>query len=392
MIYLFLKFIVRLAFKFVYRKIYFTGIHKIPKNRAVIFVSNHPSGFIEPCLLACFLPMPLYFLARGDLFSISHLRWLLIATHQIPIYRFKDGFQGLRSNKDSIQASIKILSDKKHLVIFPEGGTQLVRRLRPLQKGVARIVFAALENNPDQEVIIQPIGFNLSHLKRFRSKVAVEIGDPIETAHYLDLYRRNPVEAVKSMTLEMRSAMCSLIPHIDDKEEQALLDQMIRIHWDLHRPQKKLPIFIKEETWPFQLLQKIAGKLKEISPESKNKLTKDTDDLLKKMESKSFDSGHLLSSRSSIGLQILFLIIGWIPFTIGILINALPFYAGKRLVDAYVKQDEFYISVAMSAMIAFYLIYFCILLVIGIVIHPVAFIILMGAPFFGYFSVISTLR
>ena len=69
MIYSFVRPIAAYALKIFFRKIYFTNRDRIPKGKPLILAINHPTAFIEPCILACFLPIKLHFLVRGDLFK-----------------------------------------------------------------------------------------------------------------------------------------------------------------------------------------------------------------------------------------------------------------------------------------------------------------------------------
>ncbi len=66
-----------LALKVQFRKIYFSGVDRIPKDKPVILAVNHPTAFLEPCVVACFQPQALHFLVRGDLFKKRFFRMLL---------------------------------------------------------------------------------------------------------------------------------------------------------------------------------------------------------------------------------------------------------------------------------------------------------------------------
>ncbi|MFK7806382.1 MAG: hypothetical protein AB8F74_01150, partial [Saprospiraceae bacterium] len=53
----------QIAIRTTFRKIYFTNEERIPWDKPVILAINHPTIFIEPCLLATHLDEPLHFLA-----------------------------------------------------------------------------------------------------------------------------------------------------------------------------------------------------------------------------------------------------------------------------------------------------------------------------------------
>ncbi|MBK9734198.1 MAG: 1-acyl-sn-glycerol-3-phosphate acyltransferase [Saprospiraceae bacterium] len=113
MFYSFLKVLVRFVLKIFLRKIYITGLNHVDLNKAQLIASNHPNGFLEPLIMACFFPKPLYFLVRGDIFDNAILKPLLKSTNQIPVFRFRDGFSKLRGNSLTVDESTNILKEKK---------------------------------------------------------------------------------------------------------------------------------------------------------------------------------------------------------------------------------------------------------------------------------------
>ena len=95
MFYQFLKILVGFTLRIFYRKIYMTGTEHVKKGKAQLVASNHPNGFLEPLIMACYFPKDLHFLVRGDVFDNPFLKPILTSTHQIPIFRFRDGFSKL---------------------------------------------------------------------------------------------------------------------------------------------------------------------------------------------------------------------------------------------------------------------------------------------------------
>ncbi|MBK6903255.1 MAG: hypothetical protein IPH04_10715 [Saprospirales bacterium] len=59
----------KIALSVFFRKLYLSGLENIDWEKPVILAANHPTAFIEPCILACWLPKPLHFMVRGDFFS-----------------------------------------------------------------------------------------------------------------------------------------------------------------------------------------------------------------------------------------------------------------------------------------------------------------------------------
>ena len=131
-----------------YRKIYIANTERIPKNKPVIIAANHPTGFMEPCIMAVFLRRPLYFLVRGDFFRKSYFNFLMRSLNMIPIFRKRDGnFRDLKSNYASFAACYEALRANRTIMIFPEGSAVHEKRLRPLQKGISRLAFGAMQTD-----------------------------------------------------------------------------------------------------------------------------------------------------------------------------------------------------------------------------------------------------
>ena len=91
MLYYFIRPFAKLTFQMLYRNVRFSGMEHIPKGVPIIFATNHPSAFLEPCLMATWLPRSLSFIVRGDLFKTKFKRLLLASMHLVPMFRVKDG-------------------------------------------------------------------------------------------------------------------------------------------------------------------------------------------------------------------------------------------------------------------------------------------------------------
>ena len=75
-----------IGLKYYFRRIDLANADRIPENAAVIIAANHPTTFIEPCILACFLETPLHFMARGDFFKNSIAAKLLEVYTSSPFF------------------------------------------------------------------------------------------------------------------------------------------------------------------------------------------------------------------------------------------------------------------------------------------------------------------
>jgi 1-acyl-sn-glycerol-3-phosphate acyltransferase len=228
MLYKFFKILVTGLCKVYFRKIYISGLENLPKKGPIFITSNHPDGFTEPLLLACFLPRELHFLVRGDVFENPFLKPLLVGTNQIPIYRTKDGFSNLRNNSKTFSEVSKALSAGEAILVFAEGSTQLVKRIRKIQKGTAKMAHRSLRRNMDIDLKIVPICLYYPKQITFRNEVVISIGSPLEAKRFLKFNKEEEVQGINDLTSEIEVKMTELVPFVpDDKikkvEEKAAL-------------------------------------------------------------------------------------------------------------------------------------------------------------------------
>lgn len=255
MLYFILRPFARLGFRLYFRKIYLHMKAPIPADGPVMLAVNHPSSFMEACVLACFLPRSLYFLVRGDVFVNPLVNFLLNSTHQIPIYRFRDGFSSLRNNHATFAQVYRWLGEGKAVTVFAEGTTRLEKKLRPIQKGLARMVFGAMEVEHIEDIPIVPIGVNFVEAGRWRSEVMIEVGEAISARSFLEENDTENKRGVRKLTQAVEESMQPLVLHVNKDEDEPLFNQLCQ----MDRPQefwRLLPnvstndeIYQKERQW-----------------------------------------------------------------------------------------------------------------------------------------------
>lgn len=232
MVYHLVRPVARYVLRYYFRNIDLTGLENIPANAPVILAANHPTAFIEPCIMACFQPRTLWFLARGNLFNKSLFSALLNAVNILPIYRLEDGgYEKLKDNFDTFDACFQALSRRRAIMILAEGRTIHEKTLRPIRKGTARIALGALDNDPTlKEVYIVPIGVNFTRAEHVRSQAMIRCGAPILASEYLDEYRRGEATAIRNLTSHLRSRLSPLVVQFPDQERSSIGEGRLVLH------------------------------------------------------------------------------------------------------------------------------------------------------------------
>ena len=217
MLYKFVWILARVAFKSYFRKIYLIDRENIPTKGPLLMAVNHPSSFMEPCVLATFQKRSLYFLTRGDVFKKGIASFFLKGTHQIPIFRARDGFENLRKNEESFKACYDALKNNKTIIIFPESRTIWEKKLRLIQKGAARLAFGAKEKYTELDLKIIPVGVNFEDPRKFQSDVIIKFGTPISLEDYWAKYQENDRKTVEELTATIKERFEGLVFNLPSK-------------------------------------------------------------------------------------------------------------------------------------------------------------------------------
>ena len=338
MVYKILKVIVRWCLKLSFKKIYIHGKEHL-KDGPYFLACNHPAGFMEPLLLACFLDRELHWLVRGDLFKNPFLKPLLVSTNQIPIFRVRDGFSNLRNNTQVMSRVSEVLLEGVAITIFIEGSTKMVKHLRPLQKGMARMALRTLSHSSEQDIKILPIGMCFTETTQLREEVVIAIGPPLSAESYLADYEKDKAGAIQRLTDDtytaMKHCMVELIP-----EREELFDRLGRI-W---RSTLKLPF------WPVEVMDASRFKNEQNLAHGINALTEDQVNSISKEAGAWLDQYQSIPSTANPILSILGMV-GWIG-------NFIPVRLGKWFADTVIESPEFYATIRMVATLVSFIVYY----------------------------------
>jgi 1-acyl-sn-glycerol-3-phosphate acyltransferase len=104
------------------------GMGNIPREGGALLVANHQS-FLDPPLVAAFLPREMHFMARRSLFKNPLFRALIVSCNAFPIERDSADVKGVRS-------AIERLGAGNLLLVFPEGTRTLNGEVGEMKPGV----------------------------------------------------------------------------------------------------------------------------------------------------------------------------------------------------------------------------------------------------------------
>ena len=388
MLYRFVRPLARIGLALSYRKIYFSNEDRIPKDKPVLLAANHPTAFIEPCLLACFQKRSLYFMVRGDLFKKPFYIKLLNGLHMVPIFRLKDGgYKKLKNNYDTFEFCYKALNEQKTIMILAEGRTIHEKRLRSIQKGTARIAFGSYEAFGDLDVHIVPVGVNYTYAERFRGDVMIDVGEPMRLRDYLDRYKEHANNAIGDLTADLENRLGKHVIIIDEKEDEALVEKLFILDRN-SRPILNGKI-VEANSAPLFAEKELAASVNEMDAAGKTALSKQVNTYFSNLKKHKVDDLGIAQAQHYSAGNSLIMFLGLIPYGLGLIGNALPMMLPKYIADTKVKAIEFKMSVRLAASLGTFLVWYVLLLIIGFVVNSTGYwIALLLLPILGYFSII----
>lgn len=304
-----------------FKKIYIDGLDRLPRNGAMFLVSNHPNGFWEPCILALTFPFPLHFLVRGDLFQKPLISWFLRLTNQIPIFRFKDGFSQMRQNEQSRSEITQKLKDGARILMYPEGSTKNIKKLRPLKKGVARMAYDAFQEDPEMELQMMPVCITFTDADRFRKDIMIKIGTPQNARDFIPAFKENKRDGMQKMTDALYEGMKDLLVNIKKPEAAKVFEYVAPIHRNVIG-EKWLPVVEKSgERLEGEI--RLAKKIETLSEERFKSLSKTSNAYVRTMNKLGTEDLYV-SKDTSVLKALLYAIILFPLAAIGFVMNLIP--------------------------------------------------------------------
>lgn len=355
-----LYFIFWLCLGFSFR-LFFKRVAQVRPNKKrfgrTIFVSNHPSAFLDPIVIARLRKPVIYFMTRSDVFNkfTKPIFWL---AHMLPIYRQQDGGDSQEKNKKVFKKATQALARNRNLLVFGEGITDDVfeRRLKPIKKGAIRIGFTALEDlNWSVEIKVQGLGINYTNPGVLRSEVLIAGAEPLILNDYKDAYLENPSKVITELNRELEARMQAQITHVVSDENVILheqLQQLTRKGMHVHCFDQNHSL---QERWQYS--QKLAQFLNENNQENKpiwEHLTQKVQAYFSDLSSKKLTEAELywfVLEKNWRQHQVLKLLL-WFPFFIlGLIHVALPYLWVKRFVEKTLKRPVFWSGAKMGMLL-----------------------------------------
>lgn len=177
MLYAFLKAYVRLGMFIFARKIKVNHPKLLRSDAPFMLAMNHPNSFLDAIFMDILFKVPIWSLARGDVFKGKRIINFLTAIRILPVYRTSEGNDNLGENYKTFDTCIEKFRLGESVLIFSEGLCINEWHLRPLKKGTARLAIKAWDENVPMTVL--PVGINYNSFRLLGKNIFINIGTPI---------------------------------------------------------------------------------------------------------------------------------------------------------------------------------------------------------------------
>ena len=225
----FLKFILPpFTFRVFFRRIFYSNLKKVPLEKPLLFVGNHQNSFMDGILVGSYLPQPIHFTMRADMFRKPFARFCLRELNVAPVYRIEEGFENVHKNLESFTGIYEILKKNGNFIMFSEGICVQEKRLQKLRKGTARLAFGA-EERFGLDVNIVPVGINYTYPSKFRKEVMINFSDPFSIKELKDVYNAHPAKAFLAFNEKCSASLKKEVIIIEDPKNDWLAEQLLKM-------------------------------------------------------------------------------------------------------------------------------------------------------------------
>lgn len=232
--------VVKVWFGLYHQSVSYSGQEHINWDHPIIFAPNHQNAFSDAlCLI---LPTTytnnrfIYPLIRADAFgNNTALDWMLTTFHMMPVYRPRDRVNIKEKNDVVFQGCYDVLSQKRNLLIHPEGNCIAEKRVRPFKKGIARIALGAEQHyNFNLNLDIIPVGINYRNITEPRKGIHIQFGEPLAVANYREQYHQHRPSALSQLTGDIQKGVEQLTVNVQDQQHYEFLEHIMTVARSAH--------------------------------------------------------------------------------------------------------------------------------------------------------------
>ncbi len=185
---------------------------------------------VDALVVATVMPRQVGFTAKSTIFANPILSAFLRAAGVVPLKRAADMAKEAATkttapaidptrNADSFRAVSSAMAEGKAIVVFPEGFSHDAPHLAPLRTGLARMALLARESMNVRDIQIIPVGLLFERKEEPRSRVLVQIGEPIDVDAFV-----NGTQSVEGLTALIGERLTAVTLNFETPEDAARIE------------------------------------------------------------------------------------------------------------------------------------------------------------------------
>ncbi|MBR4808729.1 MAG: 1-acyl-sn-glycerol-3-phosphate acyltransferase [Bacteroidales bacterium] len=196
-------------------------------DAAVIIAPNHTNTLMDALVVLLSFPKGIVFGARADIFRKPRIAAIMHFLKIVPLARSN------RDRPDEVARNPKTFVEIDHVLehgmpfcIYSEGRHRPMHSLLPIRRGVATLAFRSAEQRP---TVVVPVGLDYSDWFRYRGRMRMKYGEPIDVNALLPQVEGASVSARDSVLQDiLRQKLSELIFYLPDDEhyEERLAEAM----------------------------------------------------------------------------------------------------------------------------------------------------------------------
>ena len=302
-----------------------------------IVVSNHPNTLMDVLNIAARAREQFFFLANASIFKSRFGNWFFNTMYCIPIERTLDTDGKPLNNNANFARAERHMEGGGTLYIAPEGTSWMKRHLHPLKTGTARIALGAeSKNNYQLDLKIVPVGLNYSAPTDFRSRLFINVGEPLYVRDFRESYAQNPVQAVREATAAIETRLRPLMLDTRNDAEDALVLKLQEILQNDH------PVDLAQH---FDRSRQLITQLQAQDSTAYHEWQQETENYFKNLKSASISDYTIARApRARFELQLIAAISGLPVFLYGYFNNFLPAWIPAAAMRYLQRKANLYIG------------------------------------------------
>jgi 1-acyl-sn-glycerol-3-phosphate acyltransferase len=284
-VYALLRAIAGIALRWYYRDIQVEGLERVPRRGPVLLVVNHPNALVDALVVGWVLRRRVLITAKSTIFANPIAGALLRFIGVVPLRRATDearanALMNPARNRETFETVHRALARGGMVLIFPEGKSHDEPSLAPLKTGAARMALHARNSRDVPGLSVVPIGLTFERKDAPRSRVFVQIGEPIRMDTWSAPTGAPPAEALTAEIDTRLRAITLNYSTVDDAARAVQLASLVAAIFDDVPPLGHRSRPLGEETAIARRIDQLADRL----PVADDSLRAQADRLIDRLE------------------------------------------------------------------------------------------------------------